>query len=529
MAVLTQDMAPDEGVENIVNHDHSSGGTGKPIATEGLADKAVTAAKIANKAVGPEQIADQAVTREKIPDGTITREKIADGVLSSSGAIGLKNYIADGLKFAPAGEELNLPILPGRANVEEEIQVLSSGTNLALDARMTSLIYLLAQANGVPIVGKKNAEYPAADEFVVGRWDMNDIFLDAGDGKAKIRDTSPGGVNHLVINGTVSEVDGWIGKSRQGDGNTGHMVSTNSNAFPVGVNERELRVFFTVNSISITQQKIFSYGSGSGNAVFSLRIDNTRVKGDFGTSIVDTGFDVEIGKAYMAKLQYDGAKLYLFINGVLIFTYEISINTLVSSLYLLRDSKAVGGFSSCNIHYCELRNKISTAKQAAQIANKLILPCRYTDTDGKEKTIVDDLLPAGSISLGMVRTNSTKVVEYNDLDYKYGRREGAIGGNRKVFLGWKYFSSSNTFAGVKTKWNVPFDTNKYKIYPVYSTNLIDLLPVNPMYYSSGYYGYYEINRLADSTEIYIGNGGIVGRNGNGIAIGHIGLWAEVIE
>ncbi|MBP2646204.1 MAG: Concanavalin A-like lectin/glucanase superfamily [Firmicutes bacterium] len=38
------------------------------------------------------------------------------------------------------------------------------------------------------------------------------------------------------------------------------------------------------------------------------------------------------------------------------------------------------------------------------------------------RSIIDDMLPSSSVALAFARTNGSKIIEYNDTDYKYGRR-----------------------------------------------------------------------------------------------------------
>jgi hypothetical protein len=67
---------------------------------------------------------------------------------------------------------------------------------------------------------------------------------------------------------------------------------------------------------------------------------------------------------------------------------------------------------------------------------------------------IRSILPADSISLGRVLTGTSTIKEIR-TDYQDGRREGAVGGNRKKFLGWKYFSGATQLS-----WSNPFGTRK---------------------------------------------------------------------
>lgn len=53
-----------------------------------------------------------------------------------------------------------------------------------------------------------------------------------------------------------------------------------------------------------------------------------------------------------------------------------------------------------------------------------------------ERSIVDDILPADSISLGFVSSGSTVINEIDDQSQRYKRIEYGKGGNGKVWLGW---------------------------------------------------------------------------------------------
>ncbi len=110
--------------------------------------------------------------------------------------------------------------------------------------------------------------------------------------------------------------------------------------------------------------------------------------------------------------------------------------------------RAVGYFAG-TYEYLAFGNFELTQSEIAQMYNSLMVKGR--------RNILNDLLPTGTVSLGFVRTGSSKILEYNDTDYKYGRREGATGGNRKVFLGWKYFNGNAVI-----KWDNPFGTGKAK-------------------------------------------------------------------
>lgn len=139
-------------------------------------------------------------------------------------------------------------------------------------------------------------------------------------------------------------------------------------------------------------------------------------------------------------------------------------------------------------------------------------------------------LPADSISLGFVRTGGDSVTEINDADYKYGRREGVAGGNRKVFLGWRYFSG----AGASYTWNNPFSTINVRLRCQYSggritpvPSVLDVALANTYQANVNYYGITPIIRAHNIT-LAVAAGGIILSN-TIVSTGYFGLWAEVME
>lgn len=143
------------------------------------------------------------------------------------------------------------------------------------------------------------------------------------------------------------------------------------------------------------------------------------------------------------------------------------------------------------------------------------------------RNIIDDVIPSDAVSLGFIRTNSSKIIEYNDADYLYGRREKSHGGNRKVFLGRKYFNGATTL-----KWNNPFGTRKIKLTFTWSSDSIGTLETNVLSYfsnSSDNYGIH-IEGISNGDIIgYVGAKGACILNGGLATVGFIGCYAEVME
>lgn len=150
----------------------------------------------------------------------------------------------------------------------------------------------------------------------------------------------------------------------------------------------------------------------------------------------------------------------------------------------------------------------------------------YNALMGATTKDISSILPADAISLGVARTDSSKVIEYNDTDYKY-RHEGAVGGNRKVFLGWRYFNGQATL-----KWENPFGTRKIKTYYVFAEdangrNECDVhdLVIN----SSLIYGITRIISTNDRIKVITNTNGVIYTGSVWVSSGYIGCYAEVIE
>jgi len=142
------------------------------------------------------------------------------------------------------------------------------------------------------------------------------------------------------------------------------------------------------------------------------------------------------------------------------------------------------------------------------------------------RSIIDDVLPTNSVALAFARTNSTNVIEYNDTDYGYGRREKAVGGNRKVFLGWKYFSGTTTLT-----WDNPFKTRKIKAYYTWAqdANGTNESDISPEFASGTTYGVRNIDTSVNRLSVLVGASGACNSNGAWQTSGYIGCYAEVLE
>lgn len=147
------------------------------------------------------------------------------------------------------------------------------------------------------------------------------------------------------------------------------------------------------------------------------------------------------------------------------------------------------------------------------------------------KDIVKDFLQDTYIVLCYVKTNSEKIIDYDDISYKYGRREKAVNGNRKVFLGWQYYNNAIT----DFKWDNPFKTKNVKTTFKYAIDIYGNQEQDILSYFTGNsvtYGILYYTQIYNTeTDIFAR----IHRNGSSIvnkyyaSSGFIGCYAEVME
>lgn len=176
-------------------------------------------------------------------------------------------------------------------------------------------------------------------------------------------------------------------------------------------------------------------------------------------------------------------------------------------------------------HYIQLLANANPGSNSSWALAELNM---YTDVQPVKFTDIRSILPANAISLGFVRTNSTKVIGYNDTDYQYGRREKAYGGNRRVFLGWVPFSGAPAIY-----WSLsPLGTRKIKIKCVWAQNAsgINEMETAP-YHTQGstYFGVLVFVTPNNFIGAAIQTGGAAYMNNTWQTSGCIGCYAEVLE
>lgn len=142
---------------------------------------------------------------------------------------------------------------------------------------------------------------------------------------------------------------------------------------------------------------------------------------------------------------------------------------------------ADGEFFNGTIEYFLIvPDKALTKTEIAQIYNALMAT--------RTVSFTDDAIPVDAIALGFLRTNSSQVLEVDDISFKYGRNETPFrnGGNKRVFLGWRWVTANQIITVPH-----PLGTRAIKVDIVGRKSMSDELWLNTnmdAIYSSGTYG-----------------------------------------
>ena len=433
----------------------------------------------------------------------------ADGktlVAVSSEQVGVPDNIVSGMKVT-VGTGLQAIIGAGRAVIGETVVAFTNPLTVSLQPRMAALVTALVGGS----VAKVYAQFPT-----VSTQTLRYIL----DGSPTIAST--GSVANLATKtGAVNATDGRIGYSGKGDGTTGYYTCASATGVPA-YSSASTRILVIDNFVSNGAIQIFH---NDGISKFGCTAtNNLTVNG------VDTGFTMENGGAYKIALPSAASTtdVTVYVNGSYANTGAYITNTTAVTPTFYSGASGASKSPSQLAYFEYYASKLS-AVQIAQISNNLLLPCQYID-NGVTKDI-RVILPANSIGLGRLFTTSTGLKEIR-MDYQDGRREGATGGNRRVFLGWKYYSGATSL-----KWDNPFGTRKIKTYYVWSSdsNGTNETDIPGTYYSSGYYGVMTsgdasgCNSPSNRISCYVFSKGAVSFNAVWQATGYIGCYAEVIE
>lgn len=284
------------------------------------------------------------------------------------------------------GNGLNLSITPFKAAIYGKLHELSADYILPLATKKASLIYAQKQASiesSVPIFGALGATFP---EVQTGKTGLRYTF------EEETPQDSSGNNNHIQIINECELVDGYCGGNAiKFNGTSSYMTSTSASGLIAGGGTREMRILYIPLSIAGTQC-IAAYGATSGteaNCFKLLLIDGFVVFSNNQTNY-NSGVKLEIGKAYLLVVQYDGTRVYIAINGAYANSFGVSLNTGTSVLYLGRNCTAAEQYAKGIIQYFEMLNTPESQKAMAITANKFLLPCDYIEWTGAHPNITTE-------------------------------------------------------------------------------------------------------------------------------------------
>ena len=322
-----------------------------------------------------------------------------------------------------------------------------------------------------------------------------------------------GTMNGTVTGTTIVNSGVGLGKARKFNG-TSDFVSLGTFAWPTA-----FTVIGVVTPNIGTIMEIFGNVAGAGNGV-SIEISNTGL-------LEITNYSVAVPSTNYLNSKVPNFIAISYSNGIASFYVNSNIpeskactntNTLLGTLFFGK-SAASNNFYSGYIDYFAYIPRVLSQAEILQYYNTLMAQ--------KERTLIDDCLPASSSSLGFVRTGSYAVIEFNDMDFRFMRNEGATKaeGNKRVFLGCKYFNG-----GQILKWDNPFSTRKIKTYYTWAqdangTNECDIFP---RFDNNISYGLINNNYTAQRIEVGSNAGGVACFNGVFQTSGYIRCYAEVL-
>ncbi len=314
------------------------------------------------------------------PSGLITATTVQDSINQAGLSIAPPetDYIINspsigyGGNFTP-NDDLSINVSALEAMIGRKYHKSEAVSDFTLIPRKASLIYATKNSDdssAIPTLGHYDAVYPEADGNTVLRYVFNEA-------SGQVIDSS-GNLNHGTVTGTVTrQVDGWADYAVKGDGSTGYVTSTSSINFPTLALARTIDAVFTVNRISASEM-IVEYGGTSSGTRFGIDNVSGELEIDLYSLIYDTGYTLEVGKTYYVSACYDGSKILVYVNGLLIFTQTVTLATTAGVLRVLTVTGTAAYFSSATMHYVELKSVCRTANEIAQISNRLCVPCSYT-------------------------------------------------------------------------------------------------------------------------------------------------------
>ncbi|MDR3561752.1 MAG: hypothetical protein P4N59_10000 [Negativicutes bacterium] len=306
-------------------------------------------------------------------------------------------------------------------------------------------------------------------------------------------------------------------KARQFNG-TSDKITTSSYAFPAS--------FTLISVVNIPSYTAGGYivdnrnvGATTGCA---MNVDaNGKVGFISASTAIQSASSLPVGKPAFAAFSCNAGVTSFYVDSPYVDSVStLAANTTAGTLYIGTNGATSSAFFKGTMDEVIF---IPRALSQAEIAGYYKSLMNQSD-----RTIVDDLCPANSLLLGMAQAGSSAITSVNDSWYAYGRREGfgQASGNRRVFLGWKYYSGLMGLV-----WQNPFGTRKIRTYFSWAqdasgTNETDVIS---QFFNVSLYGVLLYGSSASRIQIQTNTAGVSILNGSWQTSGYIGCYAEVIE
>lgn len=328
------------------------------------------------------------------------------------------------------------------------------------------------------------------------------------------------GTNTGTATGTTQETSKTIGKAMRFAGAITSYVDIGSLTVS---NEMTIVAVINPDTFDASSASRF-FGSKNSNMTFICALGESGGLGIYTGSWVSSGLKAAANADNFVVIRlHKGAAYFRLNNQIIVKSTSILASPVTCPC-------AVGGniWNTANsfkgtISYFGVINSALTDAEIDYMYDKLMATGR--------RNIIDDVVPSNSVAVGVVRTNSSKVITYNDEDYMYGRREGATGGNRKVFLGWQYFSGAQSL-----KWANPLGTGKVRreFHWAQDANGTNELQTIGVFFDTAWRGVVPVTTSAGYSDpqnitAFTEPSGVTFLNGVWQTSGYVGCYAEVLE
>lgn len=326
---------------------------------------------------------------------------------------------------------------------------------------------------------------------------------------------SAGTANGTAVGTTI--VDSEIGKARKFTGVQSDVINVGSWTWAA---YHTVIAKYTPLNLNNPYPSLLGNFNGSSGGIYSISNDGGGKMAVYnGAWSIFTNLSPQVGVSNFAAFSVGGGSITGYTSPMNFQTLAFTPNTAVTANLEIGDGGATGVTNNCfngTIDYLLYIPRALSQYEISLIYDALM----HTTTKD-----IRSILPADDIVCAKVRTGSAGVLEI-DKTYGIGRREGAVGGNRRVFLGFKYFSGATTI-----KWENPFGTRKIETYFTYALDAIGTGECKMMGEFNDGGVEYGLRNYGDSSGkiiAYVGAKAIIVNNVWQTS-GFIGCYAEVIE